>query len=38
VRKARKPTRPSKSSRQKRMDNKTQRGKTKVLRGKVSEQ
>ena len=38
VQKARKPTRPTKNSRRRRMDNKTQRGKTKALRGKVSEQ
>ncbi len=38
VPKARKPTRPTKNSRQRRMDNKTQRGKTKALRGRVSEQ
>ncbi|MCL4111488.1 UNVERIFIED_CONTAM: hypothetical protein GTU68_002272 [Idotea baltica] len=33
--KKRKPTKPSKSARIKRVDNKTKRGKTKVLRGKV---
>ncbi len=38
VRKARKPTRPTKNSQKRRMDSKTQRGKTKALRGKVSEQ
>ena len=38
VRKARKPTRPSKSSQAKRLDRKTRRGKTKLLRGRVSEQ
>ncbi|MGD8484187.1 MAG: alternative ribosome rescue aminoacyl-tRNA hydrolase ArfB [Thioalkalispiraceae bacterium] len=35
--KKRKPTRPTNSSQQKRMDNKTRRGKLKALRGKVSE-
>ncbi len=35
--KKRKPTRPSRSSRKKRLDSKTKRGKTKALRGKVSE-
>lgn len=34
--KARRPTRPSKNARRKRIDKKTQRGKTKQLRGKVS--
>ncbi len=38
VPKARKPTRPTKNSQRRRMDHKTQRGKTKALRGKVSEQ
>ena len=38
VQKARKPTRPSKSSQKRRMDSKTQRGKTKQLRGRVDEQ
>lgn len=38
VRKARKPTKPSKSSQAKRLDRKTRRGKTKLLRGRVSEQ
>ena len=38
VRKARKPTKPSKSSQAKRLDSKTRRGKTKLLRGRVSEQ
>ena len=38
VQKARKPTRPSKSSRRKRVDSKTQRGKTKQLRGRVDDQ
>ena len=38
VRKARKPTRPSKSSQTKRLDRKTRHGKTKQLRGRVSEQ
>ena len=36
VRKKRRSTRPTKASQQKRMDRKTQRGKTKKLRGKVS--
>ena len=36
VQKARKATKPSKSSRRKRLDGKTQRGKTKMLRGRVS--
>jgi ribosome-associated protein len=35
VPKTRKPTKPSKSARQKRVDHKTQRGKTKALRGRV---
>lgn len=35
VQKARRATRPSKSARRKRMDRKTQKGKTKALRGKV---
>jgi ribosome-associated protein len=38
VQKARKPTRPTKNSQKRRMDSKTQRGKTKVLRGRVGEQ
>ena len=38
VRKARKPTKPSKSSQAKRLDRKTRHGKTKRLRGRVSEQ
>ena len=38
VRKARKPTKPSKSSQAKRLDRKTRHGKTKLLRGRVSEQ
>jgi len=38
VPKARKPTRPTKNSQRKRLDSKTQRGRTKLLRGKVSEQ
>lgn len=38
VQKARKPTRPSKSSQRKRVDTKTQRGKTKQLRGRVDDQ
>ena len=37
VKKARKPTRASKASRKRRLDSKTRRGKTKALRGKVSE-
>ena len=37
VQKARKPTKPTKGSRERRLDNKIQRGRTKVLRGKVSE-
>ena len=37
VPKKRRPTRATKGSQQKRMDSKTQRGKTKLLRGKVSE-
>jgi len=37
ARKVRRPTRPSKASQNKRLDNKTHRGKTKALRGKVSE-
>ena len=35
VAKARKPTKPSRSAKRKRVDQKTQRGKTKALRGKV---
>ncbi len=35
--KVRKPTRPSKSSRLKRLDSKTRRGKTKALRGRVTD-
>lgn len=35
VNKTRKPTRPSRNAKRKRVDQKTQRGKTKVLRGKV---
>ena len=38
VQKARRPTKPTKNSQRKRLDNKTQRGKTKLLRSKVSEQ
>lgn len=38
VPKARKPTRPTKNSQKRRMDSKTQRGKTKQLRGRVDEQ
>jgi ribosome-associated protein len=37
VKKARRPTRASKNSRKKRVDNKVQRGRTKQLRGKVQE-
>ncbi len=37
VQKVRKPTKPSKGSKVRRLENKTQRGKTKALRGKVSE-
>lgn len=37
VQKARQPTRPSRSSRKKRLDSKTRRGKTKALRGRVTE-
>jgi len=36
--KARKPTRPTKNSQRKRLDSKTQRGRTKLLRRKVTEQ
>ena len=36
VQKARKATKPSKSSKRKRLDGKTQRGKTKMLRGRIS--
>ena len=36
-RKKRKPTKPSRSARKKRLDSKSKRGKTKALRGKVSE-
>jgi ribosome-associated protein len=35
VYKARRPTKPSKASKQKRMENKTRRGRTKALRGKI---
>lgn len=38
VPKARKPTKPTKASQRKRLDSKTRRGRTKLLRGKVSEQ
>jgi len=38
VQKARKPTRPTRNSQKRRMDSKTQRGKTKQLRGRVGEQ
>jgi ribosome-associated protein len=38
VPKSRKPTRPTKNSQKRRMDSKTQRGKTKQLRGRVDEQ
>lgn len=37
VQKARRPTKPSKNAKKKRLDNKSQRGKTKALRGKVFE-
>jgi ribosome-associated protein len=37
VQKVRRPTKPSKNAKKKRMDSKTQRGKTKVLRGRVTE-
>ena len=37
VQKARLPTRPGKSSREKRLDSKTRRGRTKALRGRVTE-
>jgi ribosome-associated protein len=37
VPKSRQPTRPTRSSRKKRLDSKTRRGKTKALRGKVTE-
>ncbi len=37
VQKARKPTRPTRNSQKRRLDSKTQRGKTKALRGRVSE-
>jgi ribosome-associated protein len=38
IQKTRKPTKPTRNSQRKRLDSKTQRGKTKLLRGKVSEQ
>ena len=38
VQKVRKPTKASRSSQKKRLDSKTQRGKTKTLRGRVSEE
>ena len=38
VQKRRKPTKPSKRSKKKRLDSKTKRGKTKALRGRVSEE
>jgi ribosome-associated protein len=38
VQKARKPTRPTRNSQKRRMDSKTQRGKTKQLRSRVSDQ
>ncbi len=38
VQKVRKPTKASRSSQKKRLDSKTQRGKTKALRGRVSEE
>ncbi len=37
VQKKRRPTKPSKNAKKKRMDSKTQRGKTKALRGRVTE-
>jgi ribosome-associated protein len=37
VEKVRRPTKPSKSAKKKRLDNKTQRGKLKALRGRVTE-
>lgn len=37
VQKSRRPTKPSKNAKKKRMDSKTKRGKTKLLRGKVIE-
>jgi len=37
VQKVRRPTKPSKNAKKKRMDSKTQRGRTKALRGRVSE-
>jgi ribosome-associated protein len=37
IQKIRRPTKPSKNARKKRMDSKTQRGKTKALRGKITE-
>ncbi|MFT5427270.1 MAG: ribosome-associated protein [Gammaproteobacteria bacterium] len=37
VRKVRKPTKPTKGSKERRLDSKVQRGRTKTLRGKVSE-
>ncbi len=37
VRKARKPTRPTRGSQKKRLDGKTHRGRTKLLRGKIGE-
>jgi ribosome-associated protein len=38
VQKTRKPTRPTRNSQKRRMDNKTQRGRTKALRGRVDPQ
>ena len=38
IQKTRKPTKPTRNSQRKRLDSKTQRGKMKLLRGKVSEQ
>ena len=38
VQKARKPTKPTKNSQRKRLDSKTQRGKMKLLRGRVTDQ
>ena len=37
VQKARRPTKPTKTSQRKRLDSKTQHGRAKVLRGRVSE-
>ena len=38
VQKTRRPTRPTRNSQKRRMDNKTQRGRTKALRGRVEQQ